>query len=195
MQGDGVRDRGTAGGPAAPPGPCNGAEPDKESANQWGWIAPTAHGTAFNRAETPREPHSSFKGASNADPMLPSATDGPRGALCDAGKQPTVGGGGNRVGFKVPPNPTTLRSRDEQHRKQPMCAPSDGTRSRAELLPPSHSRPPPRDPPQPPPPASTHGGGLVGRPSNLSLSCRSALVSVERVMPSSLRFSSGCFWM
>jgi len=41
----------------------------------------------------------------------------------------------------------------------------------------------------------THGGGFVGRPSNLSLSWRSALVRVERVMPSSLMFSSGCFWM
>lgn len=33
---------------------------------------------------------------------------------------------------------------------------------------------------------STHGGGLVGRPSNLSFSCRSALVRTERTWSSEL---------
>lgn len=52
---------------------------------------------------------------------------------------------------------------------------------------------PTRPPTRPPAQGSAHGGGLVGRPSNLSLSWRSALVRVDLVIPSSLMFSSGCF--
>lgn len=88
----------------------------------------------------------------------PAPRMGPEELCVTQASSPRWGGGGNRVGFKVPPNPTTLRSRDEQHRKQPMCAPSDGTRSRAELLPPFTADP--RDPPQPPP--SQHSRGRFG---------------------------------
>lgn len=54
-------------------------------------------------------------------------------------------------------------------------------------------------PPQLPNPilkgTATYGGGLVGRPSNLSFSCLSALVRVERGGAPSSKFISGCFWI
>lgn len=41
----------------------------------------------------------------------------------------------------------------------------------------------------------THGGGLSGRPSDLSFRCLSALVRVDFTMSSWVMFNSGCCWM
>lgn len=43
--------------------------------------------------------------------------------------------------------------------------------------------------------AVTHGGGLSGRPSDLSFRCLSALVRVDFTMSSWVIFNSGCCWM
>lgn len=43
--------------------------------------------------------------------------------------------------------------------------------------------------------AATHGGGLSGRPSDLSFRWRSALVRMDLAKPSWVMFSSGCCWM
>lgn len=43
--------------------------------------------------------------------------------------------------------------------------------------------------------AVTHGGGLSGRPSDLSFRCLSALVRVDFTMSSCVIFNSGCCWM
>lgn len=43
--------------------------------------------------------------------------------------------------------------------------------------------------------AVTHGGGLSGRPSDLSFRCLSALVRVDFTISSWVIFNSGCCWM
>lgn len=43
--------------------------------------------------------------------------------------------------------------------------------------------------------SATHGGGLSGRPSDLSFRCLSALVRVDFTMSSWVMFNSGCCWM
>lgn len=43
--------------------------------------------------------------------------------------------------------------------------------------------------------AVTHGGGLSGRPSDLSFRCLSAFVRVDLTISSWVMFNSGCCWM